>query len=454
MRYQYESAPSRRPQLGFGGLAMLLIFISSGTFQTPGVAQVTSVFPPFDLSTSQPTRTNATEEIPPLMTPASSAPVVRAGGASQLAAPSQIVVPAPQPLFQWGAVTFRPHVFYSISYGNGLQASPGQRVNTLVNEIDPGILFQLGEHWTLDYTADLRYYSSSSFRDTFDNRVSLAGQTIYRDWTLGFSQGYVTSSDPLVETASQLDTETYTTLLNATYRLSTTLSLDLAANQTFQFVGQSLPGQQFSDWAGWSTMDWLNYQVSPNLTAGVGAGFEYDNLSQGSDMTAERLQGRVTFHPGSKLSLSLSGGVEDRQFLSSSVPNSLTPVYALIANYQIFEPTSLFLSASRAVSPSYFANQVTDNINVSGGVNQRLFQRLFLNVTAAYSKTTYQNTTTGPNPSFATDYDTTSVSVALNTAFLKRASASVFCQLVYYSSASAIYNYNTVQAGLSLGYRF
>src|SRR4029077_20225898 len=127
-----------------------------------------------------------------------------------------------------------------------------------------------------------------------------------------------------------------------------------------------------------------NYQFWPNFGAAIGAGFEYDDVSVGPNMTSEQLQGRITWRAGNKLNLVLSGGVQDRQFLSSTVPDSVTPIFSLAAFYQLFEPTTLSLTASRTVSPAYFANQTTESTTVSAGVSQRLLKRLLLSVNGTY----------------------------------------------------------------------
>jgi hypothetical protein len=87
-------------------------------------------------------------------------------------------------------------------------------------------------------------------------------------------------------------------------------------------------------------------------------------------------------------------------------------------------------------------------------VNQRLLEKLFLNVTGAYGKAVYRNTTIPPISTVGTDFDTTSLNVSLSTSFLRRATASIFYQWTSYSSTSAVYNYTTTQYGLYLGYRF
>jgi hypothetical protein len=306
----------------FGLMAFLVAALAS--------AQDTNLF-------QIPATTNALSVPPPVAIPESSLPP-RISGVGQLASPPLVSGVPPQPLLSAGPINFQPHVLYSLSYARGLQAAPGQRVNTTINEIDPGILLQIGNHWLLDYTPILRYYTSASFRDTWDNQVALSGATTYKDWIFGFSQGYTSSSEPLVETAGQLDTETYLTIFNATYRMGQALALELNASQNFQFVDQSIPGQQVTDWYFWSTTDWLNFLVSSNFSAAVGAGFEYDEMKVGPDMTAESFEGRLKWHVNTNLDLVAAGGAQYRQFISSDESDLLRPIFSLIGYYQLFEP--------------------------------------------------------------------------------------------------------------------
>src|SRR6516164_6714645 len=99
--------------------------------------------------------------------------------------------------------------------------------------------------------------------------------------------------------------------------MSTKMSLELALNQNFQFVGQNSTTNQFTDSHLWSTMDWLNYQFWPKFGLAIGLGGGYDQLTVGSDMTFVQVQGRINWTVGEKLSLLVEGGMEDRQFLDS-----------------------------------------------------------------------------------------------------------------------------------------
>src|ERR1041384_4923081 len=157
-------------------------------FVTSGLAQGVIAPPPLDFfgipPAFQTTGTNQPGMLPPIST----------------------IPPGLQPLAQWGPVQFRPHLLFRFLYGDGIPATPGHQFKTAIEEIYPGLLLQLGNHWNLDYTPTLRFYSSSHFADSTDHSVSLTGGGTYQEWTLGFSQTYASSSQPLVETATQTPT--------------------------------------------------------------------------------------------------------------------------------------------------------------------------------------------------------------------------------------------------------
>jgi hypothetical protein len=376
-------------------------------------------------------------------------------GTSQLAGPPGAgPVTAVPPLLRWGPVQLHPHLDYSISYGNSLQFSPGQTANTVINQVSPGITALLGTHWTLDYTPTLRFYSSPGFQDGTDQAVSLAGQTVYGDWTLGLSQSYGSSTQPLVEVGGQLGQEAYSTAVTASDQLSSKVSIDLSLGQNFRFVDQGQVVGQVSDWREWSTMDWLNYKLWPQLTVGAGLGVGYDRVDVGGDDVFEDMQGRVVWNPGSKMSVVATGGVDYRQYLSSGGSAGLTPIFSLALQYQPFAYTTLFISGGRSVAPSYYGGAVSESTTLNAGITQRLLGEIHLNVTGGYGDTTYKGTSQTIFAAPVSSYTSTSVNVSLSTTIFTRGTASVFYNVDFLSSGAAIYDYTTKQAGLSLGYRF
>lgn len=407
---------------------------------------------PSDLSTNQ----VQPEEVLPVSNQEAIAP--RLAGTSQLSMlPSQganFVPGAGRGPLHWGGIDLYPHLLYQLSYGNGLQSSPGQQENTFINQVSPGVSFRLGSHWTLDYTPTLRFYSDPRFKDGTDQSVNLSGGTAYQDWTFTLSQGYTASSQPLIETGAQTDQEIYSTALTAGYQMNSKVSLSLSVNQYFRFLNQSVGSELFTDTREWSAMGGLNYLVEPSLSVGIGAGLTYDNLAVGPDIFAEQLNANISWQVRNKLRFFLSGGLSDQQILGSHLPDLLSPIFSLSAQYQLFAQTTLSLTGGRAVTPSFFQGATTEATTINGAVSQRLVGRLYLGVSGAYGSTTYHATTTGPIGGNVGNYRTTSFQVSMTTSFLKRATASVFYQASYNSSGSALYNYTITQGGLTLGYHF
>ena len=193
--------------------------------------------------------------------------------------------PAEAQPFKWEDLTLRPHPFYQFLYADGLQNGPGTSLNTIIQEISPGALLEIGSHWTLDYTPTWTVYSNNKFQNTFGQAVGLAGGTVYNDWVLGISQGYSESSSPSAVTATQTTEKTYATAVNASYTMNSKMSLDLGLKQNF------ISADQFSSYNEWSTLDWLNYQFWPQLNAAIGVGGGYDDEAASPDMSLRTISG-------------------------------------------------------------------------------------------------------------------------------------------------------------------
>ena len=391
----------------------------------------------------------------------------------QVFAPSETAAPLP---LQLGPVTLHPHLDYQFSYGNGIQSSPGQQQNSIVQQVSPGVLFNLGDHWTLDYTPTLNFYSSSSFQNTVDHSVQLGWGTAYDDWFFSGSQGFASTSDPNAETAAQTDQKAYSTALNAAYQFNDKMSVDMGLSQNLNYVGNGASPtnylQYLANSKSWSTMDWLNYQFWPRLNAGLGAGLGYTIQDGSPDSINEQYQARVNWRATDKISFQLSGGLEDQQYLSGGASALVTPIFGATIQYQPFDQTKLSVSASRTVSPASFQNQTTESTGISADLNQRLLGRLYLDLSGGYSTSKYLSSATLANQiGYGTGRsdDSYSFNARLTCPLLKRATVSVFYQysensssqtgyLQYYQSniplSQSAFAYTSTQIGFEIGYRY
>ncbi|MBU6409556.1 MAG: hypothetical protein KGR98_04120, partial [Verrucomicrobia bacterium] len=292
------------------------------------------------------------------------------------------------------------------------------------------MLLDVGRHLSFDYTASLSYYSSPSFRDTLDHRARMAWGTAYQDWNLSLSQGYTSTSNPRVQTAVQTDRENYDTSAGASHQLNDKLSVDIGLNQDFHNVGTAGGLTNVSNARVWSTMDWLNYHFGPRFIVGAGAGFNYVSEQLGSDMASEQYQGRVNWRATDKISLQLSGGLNDQQFLSGGQGDMLTPVFTAAIEYQPFEQTRITLTGDRSVTTSYFRNQIIEGTGMTASLDQRLLGWLNLVLSGGYRHSKYLSSVavSAFSAGTARTDDYYWFTARLGCPFLKRGSCSVFYQ--------------------------
>lgn len=365
-------------------------------------------------------------------------------------APPESVTHPDKPLFQWGPVGVRPHARYRLLYATALPTSGTNHVEATVQEFSPGVLLNIGSHWSVDYTPTWRFYSSDDFDDTLDHYVRLLWGTTYEDWVFGLMQSYAKTSEPLVETGTQTDQDEYVTTLTASYQFNSKMSLDAAVNQ------EIISADDFQSSKEWSTLDWLNYQFWQRLDAGVGLGLGYVDVETGADMSYEQLQSRVNWRATDKLSFQVHGGVEFRQFLSGSADDLVNPVAGAMIQYQPFAYTRLSLHGDRTVDAALLTttgseSQVTETTSVTGHLNQRLFERVFLDLEGGYSNIEYvaADTTTDDRTD---DYYT--FSARLSCEFLTRGTAAVFYQYGDVTSTEDGYSFSGSQVGFEVEYRF
>jgi len=353
---------------------------------------------------------------------------------------------------QWMVSHLHPRILYRFLYGDGIQSLPGVQEQTAIHEIYPGISLNIGKHVSLGYAPTIRIYSSDSFEDTFDQSLSFRWHTVYRDWAFALNHNYSYSSQPLIETGAQTDTETFGTFLSGSWAMNRSLSLELGLVHSLRLLSGRAGGQQLSDVQSFSTMDWLNYNFARGLSAAIGVGAGYDDVSSGPNMVSEQVRGRINWRVQQRLDLSVSGGVEARQFLEGDASANVTPVFRGTATYQLFNPTRVFVSGSRLVSPSYFANELSESTQVSAGVQQRLVGKLMFNLTAGYRFTTYS--TTVADLDVTREDESTFVNARLSTVLFKRASVALLYQRSENTSDASQFRYDSNQVGFEIGYHF
>jgi hypothetical protein len=123
----------------------------------------------------------------------------------------------------------------------------------------------------------------------------------------------------------------------------------------------------------------------------------------------------MSYQATGKLDFAASVGVEFRHFESDLVDEHVSPVYEIAANYTPFDGTKITLSANRRnLASAVLAAQDYAVMNITLGIQQRLFQRFFLSVNGGYENSDYFSTVVNRGGRREDDYFFVEPSIAVN----------------------------------------
>jgi hypothetical protein len=354
---------------------------------------------------------------------------------------------------QWGPFRVIPAANYRISYSTGLpnRGIASRDQETVQHAISPSLTLA-SPHLTLNYSPTLNYYSKGSYEDSLDHSASLRSSFGYGDWRFGISHAYSASSQVIVETARQTDTERHSTALTASHRFSDKTSFDLSLSQSFN-DSSGLNSSGLNSSKTWSSMNYVNYHVTEITALGFGVGGGFTTTERGSDMTFEQIQGRVQWAPRPKIGASINGGVEIRQFLGrEGASDQVNPIMGASATYRPFDQTGLTLSANRSVGSSIFTDRITETTSINLGLSQRLIQHLQANLSGGIRYADYQSSLRGLQVDRSDEI--LSMAASLSTRFLKRASASIGYSYSRNDSNESRFTYSSHTYFAQIGYSF
>src|SRR4029077_13328815 len=302
-------------------------------------------------------------------------------------------------------------------YDDNINISSIQRISDAYTVIEPGIHLGFGDsaggfdYLTFDYIASVYLFAEHSERDTIEHLIRLAAQHDFGHLVLGISQDVRildgTSLDNLSNTTGvQANTDvgaptrvnTYTTTINATYDLTGKLFLSGQVGYAIDDY-ETLNSSQVA-----SGNLFINYVYSPKLVIGLGAtGGVNSSDGSTSNETFEQMNVRAIYIVSGKISLSLSGGLEFRQFGGGG--DSVSPVYEIAGSYRPFENTTVTIAGSRHTSSSAsLAGQDYSETSISLTFSQRLFSRVNFSLGVGYTNSDYLSATTGASTARSDNY--------------------------------------------------
>jgi hypothetical protein len=350
------------------------------------------------------------------------------------------------PFFTVGPVGLRPYASYRYDYGDGLRAGAGSEVKSARHRFAPGVEMFVGPKWTLDYSPTWNAYSSDEFKDGVDHYLSARGNILYEDWAILPSYRYSRSSPILVETADQTEQKTHDINLTVGRRLSSSLGVELTANQNMRYADAT------PDVRDRSLTPRVRYQFADPLGVYGGVTFGRTTVQDSPDMKYYQPTAGVTWRVTGKTTADVYAGWERRKFLDGVNLTQSTPVYGAAVTLRPFEFTTVSLSASRQVTPSFFYGQTRESTRWGLDLNQRLLGRLWFGAGIARDDADYASSLAALAVVRRDERDTYYVRLGMD--FLRGGTVSVSYAESDNDSNLPGFTYSSSQISVEVSYRF
>jgi hypothetical protein len=215
-------------------------------------------------------------------------------------------------------------------------------------------------------------------------------------------------------------------------------------------------GDGFPETRDWSTQQFVLQKITDKTSAGLGLNFGYTQITKAADMDYVQYLGRFNWQSTEKIALSAQGGIEDRHSMSASAHDVHNPILQISLGYQPFEHTRFTLTDFNNVSTSFYNNTITKNKGWSLALNQRLLEKLNLDLsygeqTSDYSSFGGGNAINGQN---GRSDDVKSFNATLSIVVFQKWTVAAIYQNSKNDSSQTGYNFSTNQYGLQLSGRF
>lgn len=312
---------------------------------------------------------------------------------------------------------------------NLLESNP---ISDIYTSIEPGIMLGFGDtegrtenFLRLDYLPAVFIFADHSENDSVQHVFRLDGQYRINRLTLTLSQMVqimdgvdVQAQDSAggleqqvnLDVAGRTRFNIYSTHFNAAYYVT---------GKTFLSGGADFTATQYSSLISSEVISgnfYLNYDFSPKVVLGLGGVVGHDEVDDPNpDQTFEQINLRATYQATGKIDFAGSVGVEVRHFEGDTRDEHVSPIFELGMRYTPFDGTKISLTASSHIlNSAVLAAENYMVTNISGGVQQRLFQRVFLGVNAGYEHSDYFSTVAATGSNRNDDYFYVQPSIAVS----------------------------------------
>lgn len=230
-----------------------------------------------------------------------------------------------------------------------------------------------GKALMLDYGPRFNWFTTHTENDSIDQFLNFNALWPVSKIILGVRQEYVQQNATIIEAGRRTWQQTVPTALMSGYQFSEKTSVEVNLSRTAVSYEQQ---QGLADYTDWNWANWLNYQYSACFNLGWGANFGALELPSQPGQVYEALMVRARYLYGTRIILDGAFGLQLRQY-EGGVPNTMAPVFNLVARYAASESTVFHVTAFRRESPSVSSGYDYLSTGAAVGFQQRLGDRYF-----------------------------------------------------------------------------
>ena len=234
------------------------------------------------------------------------------------------------------------------------------------------------------YVPSVTLFADHGSENSFDHDLTLDGQYEWKRLTIGLKARFQTMNLPDVDLGERVERHLFTGALTSKYDYSAKTSIELNFfNYIRDYAGERVDTVE-NRWQAW-----VNYQVRPKITLGVGFTYGLVDLSRGPGQSYEQLLTRIRYRATEKIRFDLTAGGELRNIYG--VTSRTNGIFSLGVSYAPFDGTTIFLQTYRRTVTS--ASSPPANYNVTGveaQIRQRFLRRFYFVLAGGYQNVKYE----------------------------------------------------------------
>jgi hypothetical protein len=299
-----------------------------------------------------------------------------------------------------------------------------------------------------DFTPAINLFAENTRFNNVDYNAGMSSAYSFTKLAIALDQDYSRVAVKDNEIGARVTQIIFDTKLRLRYQLTDRTMLEM----NNRFIRSYYGNPKYQGYYEFRNEEWFDRRIGGKLDVGLGGAFGWVYPDQNPNQTYQQALVRGIYQVSGKLNIRAQVGVELREYDASSVSETVDPVFKVAAVYQFSPKTTFTLEAHRQDQPSPEGYYNYQTLGFSGGVKQRLLDRLTANLSAGYDNVGYEQLSSSANLDRTDNYY--SFRAGLDYEMNQHMTATLFYILQGDDSNIDQYTYTDNMVGVRVGWRY